>query len=324
LNNLPYGTRFLASSLDPTRSVPQALPDNFLRQYQGYAGIPFVSFDASSNYHGLQASLQRRFAGNFQLGAVYSYSKAMDYSDLDKGDVTTFNDRRVWNYGLADYDRTHIMAINYVIDLPGEHVGNAMLRGVVGGWQISGLTRFQSGSPLSLTLTNSLKTGCSLPAPAPCAATTTNAFGTDITGGGGAADSWRAVITGDPTLPNNQQTVDHWFDASVFAPPALAQQVTDMAGVQRVLAAGNSGRTFGRGPGILNTDLALFKNITLAGRLKAQVRAEAYNVFNHTQFDTVNVEPTWDQSGVQTNPSFGKVTGARDPRIIQLALRLNF
>jgi hypothetical protein len=319
LNSLPYGTRFLASSLDPTRSVPQPLPDNFLRPYQGYAGIPFVSFDASSNYHGLQTSLQRRFSGGFQLGAVYSYSKAMDYSDLDKGDVVTFNDRRVWNYGLADYDRTHILAINYVIDLPGEHVGNTALRGVLGGWQVSGLTRFQSGSPLSLNAT--LKTGCSLPAPAPCAATTTNAFGADITGGG---DGWRAVITGDPKLPGNQQTVDHWFDASVFTPPALAQQVTDMAGVQRVLAAGNVGRTFGRGPGMLNTDLALFKNIGLAGRLKAQLRAEAYNVFNHTQFDTVDVAPAWDQSGVQTNPSFGKVTGARDPRIIQLALRLSF
>jgi hypothetical protein len=318
LNNLPYGTRFLASSLDPTRSRAQALPDNFLRPYQGYGSIPFVAFDATSNYNALQTSLQRRFSGGFQLGVVYTWSKALDYSSGDKGNVVTFEDRRVWNYGLSDYDRTHIFAANYVVDLPGDHLKNSLLKGVLGSWQISGLTRFQSGSPL--VLTPSLKTGCSN-ASAPCAVTTANAFGTDITGGG---DGWRAVISGNPTLPRGQQTVGQWFDTSVFAPPALAQQVTDMAGVLRVLALGNAGRTFGRGPGILNTDLALFKNIPLGGRLKTQLRCEAYNVFNHSQFDGVDVSPTWDQSGAQTNPSFGKVTSARDPRIIQLALRLTF
>src|SRR5262249_50851058 len=145
LNALPYGTKFLASSLDPTRSTPQALPDSFLRPYYGYGNIPFVAFDATSNYHALQTSLQRRFSHGVQLGVVYSYSKAMDYSDDDKGNVVTFNDRRVWNYGLAAYDRTHIFATNYLFDLPGEHLGNGALRGVLGGWQISGLTRFQSG-----------------------------------------------------------------------------------------------------------------------------------------------------------------------------------
>jgi len=320
LNNLPYGTRFLPSSLDPTKTPAQPLPDNFLRPYQGYADIPFVSFDASSNYHALQTSLQRRFSGGFQLGVVYSYSKAMDFSDDDKGNVVTFNDRREWNYGLSSYDRTHSLAANYVVDLPGDHLTNSLMRGVLGGWQISGLTRFQSGSPLSLK-DPALKTGCNADASLPCAKTNTNNFGTDITGGG---DGWRTVISGDPNLPANQRNGNQWFNAALFAPPALAQQVTDMAGVLRVLALGNAGRRIGRGPGMMNTDLALFKKIPLTGRLNAQLRCEAYNVFNHSQFDTVDMTPSWDQSGVQTNPAFGKLTGARDPRIIQLALRLKF
>jgi len=228
----------------------------------------------------------------------------------------TFQDRRQWNYGLADYDRTHIFAANYVVNLPGDKLKNGALKAVVGGWQISGLTRLQSGSPLDLDET--LRTGCSVPSP--CAATTTNNFGTDITGGG---DNWRAVRSGNPTLPRGQRTVDRWFDTSVFSPPALAQQVTDMAGVQRVLAAGNTGRTFARGPAMFNTDLALFKNIGV-GKATAQLRIEAYNVFNHTQFNEVNVAPQWDQSGVQVNPAFGQVTSTRDPRIVQLAVRLKF
>jgi hypothetical protein len=76
----------------------------------------------------------------------------------------------------------------------------------------------------------------------------------------------------------------------------------------------------------MNTDLALFKNINVTGSLKAQFRAEAYNVVNHTQFDASKIDttPVWDQSGAQTNPSFGKPTVAQSPRIIQLGLRLYF
>jgi Carboxypeptidase regulatory-like domain len=321
LNMLPYGARFQASSLDPTKKTPTPLPDQFLRPYSGYGDIPFVAFDSSSNYNALQTSLQRRFSHGLQLGVVYSWSKAMDYSDDDKGNVVTMNDRRVWNYGLSAYDRQHIFAANYVIDLPGDHLNNHALRGLLGGWQISGLTRFQSGAPIGITYTSNgsgnLKLGCS-DASKPCAATSANAFGTDITGGG---DGWRAVVTGNPY---GQVGAGYWFNPSVFAPPALAQTVTDMAGVQQVLATGNAARRFGRGPGLMNTDLALFKNINVTGQLKAQFRAEAYNVFNHTQFSTIDTTPTWDQSGAETNPSFGKMTAAQSPRIIQLGLRLIF
>ncbi len=65
----------------------------------------------------------------------------------------------------------------------------------------------------------------------------------------------------------------------------------------------------------------------MAGAVKAQLRIEAYNVFNHTQFadiEDVGRNPQWDQSGAQLNPAFGKVTQARDPRIMQLALQLRF
>ncbi|MDQ2949012.1 MAG: hypothetical protein M3Y27_24235 [Acidobacteriota bacterium] len=70
----------------------------------------------------------------------------------------------------------------------------------------------------------------------------------------------------------------------------MAGQVTDLAGVMRVLALGNTPFTFARGPGIANTDLAVFKNFKLKERLTAQFRAEGYNAFNHTQFSTVGLE----------------------------------
>jgi hypothetical protein len=320
VNNLPYGTRYLASSLDSTQKAPQALPDDFLRPYQGYSGIPFLSFDGNSSYHSLQLSAQRRMTNGLQFGVVYTWSKAMAYTDGDQGSVATFVSRREFNYGLATYDRTHIFAANYLWTVPDGRLKNRALKAVAGGWQISGLTRFQSGAPLSLSA--SLKTGCSIAGSA-CVATTTNNFGTDITGGG---DGWRAVMASNPVIDRGSRTVDQWFNTSVFSAPALAQQVTDLAGAMRVLAIGNTPATFGRGPGIVNTDLALFKNIqiTESGKINAQLRFEAYNVFNHTQFSGVGTTAQWDQSGVQTIANFGKITGARDPRILQLALRITF
>jgi hypothetical protein len=317
INNLPFGYRYLASSLDPTQRTPQPLPDDFLRPYQGYGAIPFLSFDGNSSYHSVQTSLQRRFSRGLQAGFVYTWSKAMAYSDGDQGNVSTFVSRREFDYGLATYDRTHVFAANYLWSIPGGGKGR-LRNAVLGGWQISGLTRFQSGAPLSLS--TSLRTGCSI-ANAPCAATTTNNFGTDITGGG---DAWRAVISANPVLDRGARTVDQWFKASVFSPPALPQQVTDLAGVMRVLALGNTPKTFARGPGINNTDLALFKNLKLTEKLTTQLRFEAYNVFNHTQFNAVGATAQWDQSGAQVNTSFGKITSARDPRIMQFAMRLMF
>lgn len=317
-NNLPFGTRFLPANFDPSQKAPQALPDDFLRPYQGYAGIPFLNFAGNSSYHSLQVSAQRRYAAGFQLGVVYTWSKAMTYSDSDQGGVSTFVSRRQFDYGEATYDRTHVFAANYLWSVPGPKIGNRFLKAVAGGWQISGITRYQSGAPLSLS--TSLKTGCSI-AGAPCAATTTNNFGTDITGGG---DPWRAVMSGNPVLPSDQRSFTQWFNTSVFSPPALAQQVTNLAGVLQVLARGNTPHTFARGPGIANTDIALFKNIKLTEEVKTQLRFEGYNAFNHTQFSGVGTTAQWDQSGAQVNTSFGRITSARDPRILQLAIRIQF
>ena len=94
LNNLPYGTHFLAANFDPSQKSPQSLPDDYLRPYQGYSSIPFLNFDGNSSYHSLQVSAQRRLAHGFQYGLVYTWSKAMAYTDGDQGGVVTFVSRR--------------------------------------------------------------------------------------------------------------------------------------------------------------------------------------------------------------------------------------
>jgi len=116
LNVLPYGARFLPQNQDPTTGRP--LPDNFMRPYPGFGSIGYLEPASSSSYHSLQVQANRRFSRGLQFGASWTWSKAMDYTDGDTGTVATYVPLRVWNYGKAGYDRTHILAINWLWDLP--------------------------------------------------------------------------------------------------------------------------------------------------------------------------------------------------------------
>jgi hypothetical protein len=83
-------------------------------------------------------------------------------------------------------------------------------------------------------------------------------------------------------------------------------------------------KTLLRGPGINNWDIAVFKNIPIKERFKFQFRAELYNALNHTQFSTFDSTARFDTSGNQINGQFGQYTAARDPRLVQLSIRLQF
>ena len=87
---------------------------------------------------------------------------------------------------------------------------------------------------------------------------------------------------------------------------------------------GNSTRNILRNPGDQQWDLALFKNIDITGDLRAQLRIEAYNVFNHTQYASVDTTARFNPAGQQINPTFGQVNSTRPPRQMQLSLRVQF
>jgi hypothetical protein len=305
---LPYGIRFLPSSIDATNSN-RPFTDDYLRPYQGYGSIKWLAFDGNSSYHSLQTQVRRRFSKGLQFGLSWTWSKAMAYSDGDQGTVSTYVSRREFDYGEATYDRTHVVAINYLWDVPSLHKvwRNGFTKHAFDGWQIAGVTRFQSGSPLSIGTLGTGALDSSL----------------DLTGGG---DGWRPVLVGNPVLPKDQRTVDQYFNTAAFAPPGVGGKVpTDLAGVKAILAMGNTPTTFGRGPGINNWNLSVFKNFQFGERLRVMFRGEAYNAFNHTQFSTVNVSPKWSYTtGAVSAAQFGQITAARDPRVMQFALRFQF
>jgi hypothetical protein len=302
INEVPYGSRLLPQNQDPTTG--RVLSDNFFRPYPGYGGIPMVVFSGTSSYHSMQTQVTHRFSDHVQFGVAWTWSKALDLSEGDQNSIAVYQSPDVWNWGFAGYDRTHAVAINYVLDLPGvrRFTENALMHGIFDGWQLAGTTRFVSGAPLYW------KTGTS-------AGNSNNSFGTgdlsdgaDLVGGG---DGWRPVVVGNSTLPASQRTFEEWFNTAAFARPAPGDR-------------GNAGSVVARGPGINNFNMSLFKNFRVAGRGNLQFRAEAYNVFNHTQFNLVNTTLKFDATGKQVNADFGQVTTVRDPRIMQFALRLTF
>ncbi len=147
LQDIPLGARFLPANADPTNPrVP--LPDAFLRPIVGYNGVGLNENNATSNYHSLQVTANRRFARNLEFGLAWTWSKAMDYTDGEFGVINTVAPLRDWNYGLAGFDRTHIVKVNWLWDLPKHHWGFVPARAVLNGWQVSGIATFQSGAPV--------------------------------------------------------------------------------------------------------------------------------------------------------------------------------
>jgi hypothetical protein len=255
----------------------------------GYTSINYYEDGANSSYHSLQVSANRRFTKNLEFGAWWTWSKALDYTDSDFGSVATLVPARVWNYGPAGFDRKHTVKINWLYSLPNLKSGLKQARAVLNDWQVSGIATFQSGAPLAVGYT---------------LATAVDTTGTPDIGS-------RIVILSNPVLSSGDRMFSQNFKTNVFAPPPVG-------------SLGNAAKYNLTGPGINNFDTALFKDVTIHERLRFQFRAEAYNLFNHTQFSAWNTTARFDAKGNQINTQFGQDTAARNARIMQFALRLRF
>jgi len=271
-----------------------------LRAYTGYGpGLFFVDL-FTSNYHSLQAQLQKRFAGNSLVNISYTWSHGLttDPADRSTGGAAlpqVSGDFRN-NYGPTIADRRHVLTANFVWELPWLRHLQGFTGHILGGWQFSGIQTFQTGLPLTAVLGNGTCFGTSVSC-------------NDPTGSGcllGASPlGCRPNQIGDANS-GAPHTITSWFNASAFAAPSATQttETTERPGAIR-------------GPGFWRTDLSLFKNIKFTERLTGQLRWETFNTFNHTN-------PICCGSTSFVSTLFNTVTSTRDPRIIQLGLKMNF
>lgn len=258
---------------------------NAVRPYLGYADINLRDLSDTSNYNALQTTLNRRFSNGFAFGVAYTFSKTMDKVG---GGTPQDSYNLASSVARASIDAPHILTLNYIYDLPFFlKGGNRFERTAIGGWEISGVTTAQSGFPYSVTVP------------------------VDIARIG--ASSSRASVVGNPNLSSGSRTPAHWFNTSAFLPPA---QMTPGQ-------FGNGGRNILRGPGFQNWDLTLMKNFALRENINLQFRAEAFNIFNHPNFTSINTSVAFDSSGNPTS-GFGAVNGAGPGRTLEFGMKLRF
>ena len=298
LNAIAAGTTYQPWAQDPS-NPGNALASQYLRPYLGYGDILYYDYVANSSYHSLQAMLNRRFSRRMSGGLAWTWSKAMDYADNDTTNLSTLVSPRVWNYGLAGYDRTHILKSNWIWELARgsrllpDHKGvSTVSKALFDGWQISGIITMMSGAPQSVSL------GLS--------------SGTPNNWSGSPTDASRPLLIGNPVIPKGRRTFSMNVDPAAFALPLPA-------------TLGNAAKYVFRGPGRNNWDISAFKNFRLSERFRAQFRLESYNTFNHTQFSSLDTTIRFDTKTAQYTPTtFGQFTSAQLARRMQLALRVNF
>jgi hypothetical protein len=307
-NMIPYGAKFLAANQDPTTGG--ALPDTFYRPFPGYQGIGMLMNSGISNYNSLQTALNRRFAKGLSFGISYTWSHALNTGSSEGDSMARYRPWRIWNYGPANFDQTHMFILNYVWDLPkvsrlvDSSGGKLVLGSILDNWQVSGVTTMASGLPQGIGVGT--------------------LYGADLSGGG---DGTRANVIARPQLSHGDRTFNRWFNTEAFAMPALPYE-TAPGSDQWVIDPGNAPVFPVRGPGQNNWDITLMKKFPLKSESRSlQFRFEFYNAWNHTQYSAIDTGATFDETTAgfpQVNNTFGQVVATRQPRVIQLSIRLDF
>jgi hypothetical protein len=282
------GTKFMVGqNINPAIFVPgQSTTGNVdaRRIYQGFSEIRSTQATANSTYHSLQLSWNRRLSGGFSVLGSYVWAKSLDLASNDgnsgTGNQATNPFRQNLDKGPSDFDIRHRVVNSVLWDLPFGKGSRGIVKYLIGGWQLNGISTFQTGLPFSVNA------------------------GVDRSLAGIGRD--RADVLRSPEIfggaPRGQM-IQRYFDTTAFALPALG-------------TFGTSSRNYLYGPGLINFDLGAFKAFAFTEKQRLEFRWEVFNALNKPNF----LNPV---SAVQ-NVNFGRITSARDSRIMQAALKFYF
>jgi hypothetical protein len=227
------------------------LDANLIRPYLGFAGITYSETALSSSYNSLQVNFRVDNYKGFTFQGAYTWAHAIDYMSADNTCCMSNAYDFSFDRGNSNIDKRQVLIMNYIYDLPFfKNNPSAFVRQAFGGWQVSGITTFQTGFPVTVS------------------------YPGDNAGLGGG-EGTRPDLIGNPNTGPKNATA--WFSTSAFAVPAP-------------LSFGTEGRNVVWGPGRNNWNISAFKVFRIpmgasheAGQL--QFRAEFFNAWNHTQFN---------------------------------------
>jgi hypothetical protein len=269
---------------------------NAVRPYLGFNAINTIETAFDSNYNSLQIHIRKNFGAAGQFGAAYTWSKYLTDSGSDSGSApqSSYN----WHegeYGPYPGDRQQVLTLNYVYTIPVFRNGHGFLSEALGGWELSGIPTFYTGTPFTVTTSSVDPAGLGLL--------------------GASASSSRPDMLCDPRANAPQAYgaktgtgITPWFNTACFAPTP-----------QGAVRPGNAGRGVVRGPGFFGWDASILKNFNLfkEDRVRLQLRGEAFNVLNW-------VNPAGFASTNITSTAFGEINSYRAARRIQVGAKLTF
>jgi hypothetical protein len=279
-----------------------------LRPYKGYNSIRETDNVASSMYNALQLTWTHRLSSGLHFGVVYTYSKVMD-SGSNQRDIIpdTYYAGNLW--GPAEFDTRHVFVANFLYQLPFFKGNNHVPGKALGGWQLSGLIQYQSGTPTSVGR-----------------GTDYAGVGVDGSLAGGIGQYWVYNNSGldyQKTMAHNSGNSDQNWWVYPFNEPNCPANGAGCTLKWSAPPAGtfthqNGIRDMIYNPGFENYNLGLFKDFKIREAIGFQFRAEAYDALNHPNWNGVSTDPT-------NLTTFMKVTGkSGDVRNLQLSLRFHF
>jgi Carboxypeptidase regulatory-like domain/TonB-dependent Receptor Plug Domain/TonB dependent receptor len=268
------------------------------RPIAGFADITYAFNGGKSRYKALQTKFEWRMRRDLTLLSSLTLSQTKDNGaqslENSNGNFPAPQDFRNLDaeFGLSNYDQPYNSTTSFVWALPfgrGQRWASSVspaLDALIGGWQLAGINTLFAGEPVTFTY-------------APGATFVVSGIAQDFRG----ANNYRPNVTCDPYAQGGAQTITNWFDRNCVVVPTDPSQ-----------PFGTAKRNTVRGPKFTQFDLAASKRVALAGPAQLELRLEAFNLFNRTNFRA--------PSGVRSSGAFGTITSTYDPRQLQLGIKL--
>ena len=279
--------------LDPAQYIPgqSTIANTQARRLNpAFTGVSLYPTDLNSRYESLQVNVEHRFSKGFSVLGNYTWSKAQD----DEGPVV--NPFNIKNFGWGDStsDLPNVFHLSAVWDLPHANV-HGWVSQIVNGWELTGIDSWQSGFRFTVY----------------------SGVDNSFTGIGSDRADFTGSSIGQAILGSRAHgaMVQQYFNTALFKTNAIG-------------TFGNAPRNLLENPRLFNVDTAAIKNFRVTERIRVQFRAEFFNLLNNVNFTVPGLgsgNPNESAAGTKVGTgSFGKLTVAADPRILQFGLKLVF
>jgi hypothetical protein len=281
--------------------------------------MDILTWDNSSNYHGLETQVTKKMSHGFQIQGSYTWSKSIDAGSGSAASDGFLNSipSLFWflpsyRRAVSDFNLSQVATINYIWMVPTAKSLHGLAAWAARGWEVGGILSLRSGQPVTLEI------------------------GGDPLGLNNGTDTYgvpdRLSGPGCQSLVN-PGNVSNYIKLQCFAlpmsTPAIAAQCVPFSGATGAGTCsnllGNAGRNVLNGPGLMNFDFSLFKDNKITEKMNLQFRAEFFNLFNHSNFlPPINNSTLFDQTGAPVGGAGAIDTTSTSNREIQFALKLIF